>query len=168
MRTLKTNIVVKSFKLLISIVLSTLFFTISSYSQNIEGIAENKSILNIENGSIFNYSEITNLKNNNLLLEKISVANLENSKLNEVPEYIFNCTNLESLILKNNNISKLPIEIRKLYNLRVLDLSNTDIQVIPEEISQLKLLKELHLTYEIWQYRIDELRKITNAKIVLE
>jgi Leucine-rich repeat (LRR) protein len=151
----------KKFHFIVTIfILTVILFAGKSYSQD-----NNKVPSNLK--TLF-YSDFNKMKIDNSFLKSVSKIDLESSNLNVIPDNVFDCTNLETLILKNNNITTLPIDIRKLYALKVLNLTNTNIQYIPEEISQLKLLKELYLTYEIWQYRLDELHKITRAKIILE
>lgn len=100
----------------------------------------------------------------NIILE----IDLSSSDLNSVPEIVFQMTSLETLDLRNNPISKLPREIRNLQNLRVLNLAGTTIEELPDELSQLRHLKEIHLKCEQWQLRLDEVKRITKARIVLE
>jgi len=139
-------------------------------AQDNKSIAGTDETSKISNSNIERFAkEINKFDVDYKLFKKVTNLDLSSRNLTEIPEYIFFCTELESLTLKdNNNISSLPVEIKNFCNLRILDLTNTNIKEIPKEISQLKLLQELHLNYMQWQYRLDELRKITKARIILE
>ena len=88
--------------------------------------------------------------------------------MNVIPAEIFNFSDLEELNVNSSEITSMPVDIRKLYNLRVLNLGNTSINELPEEISQLKHLKEIHLPFSYWAFRLNEVKKITRANIILE
>ncbi len=81
---------------------------------------------------------------------------------------LFKNKSLETLIINDETISSINPEIKSLYLLKVLDLAHTQIDALPEEISQLRSLEEIHLNYELWQYKLDDVKRITRAKIVIE
>lgn len=88
--------------------------------------------------------------------------------LSELPAYIIENEQLEDLCIISEGLSAIGPGIRKLYNLKKLDLSHTYVQSLPEEIRWLKQLKEIRLPHSVWAFRLDELRKFTNAEIILE
>ena len=63
-------------------------------------------------------------------LLKITKLDLSGQKLEEIPEYVYQCRNLRKLILHENNIGKIPSKIKALKRLRLLDLSNNKLSVI--------------------------------------
>ncbi len=96
----------------------------------------------------------------------VLTVNMVNSA--EIPADLFKLNSLEELTITGNEVTVIPVDIKKLILLRVLDLSGTRVDVLPVELSQLRHLQEIHLNYEVWQYRLDEVKKVTRAKIVLE
>ena len=69
--------------------------------------------------------------------------NLSFEDLTEIPEEVYELTNLETLYLKNNNISKIE-GLEKLTNLKLLSLDDNKISKI-EGLEQLTNLKWLYL-----------------------
>lgn len=105
-------------------------------------------------------------KNNNVIINyNEAVINVYEE---ESISKIFSNSEIESLIICDNNVYTLNPDIKKMFNLRVLDLSKTNLDNLPQELSQLRQLQEIHLYYEIWQYKLDEVKRITRAKIVIE
>lgn len=102
------------------------------------------------------------IKNNIISLD------IELNSSGMLPPEIFSRTSLEELKINGNSDYMLPSDVKNLYSLRVLDLGNAQINELPEELAQLRLLMEIHLNYELWQYRLDEVQRITRAKIILE
>ncbi len=102
------------------------------------------------------------IKNNIISLD------IELNSSGMLPTEIFSCTSLEELKINGNSNYMLPSDVKNLYSLRVLDLGNAQINELPGELAQLRLLREIHLNYELWQYRLDEVQRITRAKIILE
>lgn len=92
---------------------------------------------------------------------------LSNEDLTGIPVSIYDMRSLECLNLDNDRIIWIPADIRNLKNLRILTIGKNVFE-LPDELRQLLLLVELHLPYEQWQYRLDEVRKITKAKIILD
>lgn len=149
MRTTKTGI--KTIFRIFSVSAICIFFCNSSYSQ-IEFAEE----INKTNSFGTGYENT------------VTEIDLSNSNLASVPATIFEMTFLETLDLHDNPLQKLSLDIRKLQSLRVLNLAGTCIEELPEEISQLRHLQEIHLNYEQWQYRQDEVKRITRARIFLD
>ena len=83
-------------------------------------------------------------------------------------DFIFMNKTIETLIIKDENVNSVSPDVKNLYLLKVLDLAGTKIDVLPEEISQLRCLEEIHLNSEMWQYRLDDVKRLTRAKIVIE
>ncbi|MCD4664073.1 MAG: hypothetical protein K8R68_02305, partial [Bacteroidales bacterium] len=105
-------------------------------------------------------AEITNSKN----IDKVTVLDLSEKNLKEVPKSIFKLKNLKILLLDNNEITEIPKEINSLKNLEDLYLNSCNIQKIPDEIFELKKLKILDLS---WNYDLilpDKLGNLTNLK----
>lgn len=72
---------------------------------------------------------------------------LSGKGLEQVPNYVFQKTEIEMLNLSNNNLrGALQGEVRFLSNLKVLDLSNNDFTGVPAEIGQLSKLEVLNLS----------------------
>ncbi len=96
------------------------------------------------------------------------ILNLKIGVKGEVPAELFNLSKLEELTLSGDTEFQIPYDVRKLTSLKILDLSSTYIEELPSELSQLRSMQEIHLNYERWQYRLDEVKMITRAKIILE
>ncbi len=101
-------------------------------------------------------------------LSSVTELELSSKDIKILPPEIFEMTNLQILDLSYNELSELPKEIKHLQNLRILKLNGNDIYELPEEITRLKFLKEIYLDYNTWYCRLNEVRKITNAKIYLK
>lgn len=84
-----------------------------------------------------------------------------------LPAELFSMSSLKQLDLSNNKLTGLPSSIKNLKKLQILKLNGNKIYELPSEISRLKFLKEIYLSREIWQYRLDEVRKLTSARITL-
>lgn len=100
-------------------------------------------------------------------LGSVTELDLGYRDINTFPSEIFEMKNLQSLDLSNNYLTAVPKEIKNLQDLKVLKLNGNNIYELPSEISRLKFLKEIYLDYFIWQYRIDELKALTDARIIL-
>lgn len=137
---------------ILAVAACSLIFSISAFAQQTELAETTKNI---------NSFGSTDTK-------AVTEIDLSNSNLASVPATIFELTSLETLDLRNNPLQFLPRDIRKLQSLRVLNLSGTNIEELPEEISQLRHLQEIHLNYEQWQYRLDDVKRITRARIFLD
>lgn len=91
--------------------------------------------------------EIGRLKNlKKLDLHSFSWKEGKESKIRELPEEVWNLTNLENLNLSETQIQELPKELGKLINLKELNLNGTQIQELPKELGNLSNLEELDLS----------------------
>jgi GTPase SAR1 family protein len=70
---------------------------------------------------------------------------LDNEKLDELPESIGQLTQLQSLNLSNNQLKTLPESIGQLTQLQSLNLSNNQLKTLPESIGQLTQLQSINL-----------------------
>ena len=84
-----------------------------------------------------------------------------------IPAEVFSMKNLKELDLSCNCISEIPSSIKNLSSLTKLNLSGNKIYELPAEISRLKFLKEIYLDRDIWRYRLEEVKKLTHARIIL-
>ena len=87
--------------------------------------------------------------------------------IKEIPKEVFIMTELKQLDLSNNKLSVLPSEIKNLKTLTVLKLNGNEIYELPAAIQKLKFLKEIYLDRNIWQYRTQEVKNLTSARIIL-
>lgn len=71
---------------------------------------------------------------------------LANSRLESVPEGVFDLTNLRSLDLSGNSITALPASLVELNSLKSIDLSKNPIDSIPSWLGNLESLEEIDLT----------------------
>lgn len=79
--------------------------------------------------------------------EKISVLDLSNRDIDELPSEIGTLKDLKLLNLSYNNIQTLPAEINQLSKLESLLLSRNEIEQLPAEIGGLDRLKLLDLSH---------------------
>jgi len=79
-------------------------------------------------------------------LKQITKLDLSNKKLKQIPEEIFQCTNLTKLILCNNSIAEVPQGIKLLKKLKVLDLSNNRIKYLQADLFKLSRLETLNVS----------------------
>lgn len=102
----------------------------------------------------------------NIIESKYSqTLDLSGQGLVNVPEYVFDRTDLETLNISHNNLTgALQGEIRHLQNLKVLDMSNNTFTGIPAEIGQLKNLEILNLSNNLLTGLPYELRNLSNLK----
>lgn len=118
------------------------------------------------------FSQVNSAKSSGLFfdtqnLSSIAELNLSLKDINTLPAEVFEMKNLHILDISNNYLSAVPVEIKNLKELKVLMLYGNNIYELPLEISRLKFLKEIYLDYSIWCYRLEELRTLTNARIIL-
>lgn len=100
-------------------------------------------------------------------LGTVTELDLDYKDINTFPSEIFEIKNLQSLDLSNNYLTEVPKEIKNLQELKVLKLNGNNIYELPFEISRLKFLREIYLDYSIWFFRLNELKALTNARIIL-
>lgn len=78
-------------------------------------------------------------------LKQVTKLNLSNCNLTEIPENVFQYTNLTKLVLSNNKIQIIPNNILKLRKLKTIDLSHNKIKTLQSSIFKLPHLKTLNL-----------------------
>lgn len=144
-----------------------LIIGVLTFKINAQNISKDDLAVNItytdstpQSGSIddFDSRSINNAESLSITGNKIAI----------LPNGLFQMSNLEELSIISNTLTEVNPDIRNLYNLRILDLSQTSVKILPDEIHYLKLLKEIRLPYAIWVFRTEEIKKLTNAKIILE
>ncbi len=77
--------------------------------------------------------------------KKLTVLDLKNTGIYQLPSEIGDLTSLTTLDLSNNHLRSLPVEIGQLTNLIKLNLVNNNLTYLPVEIIQLRQLNELYL-----------------------
>ncbi|BBM86432.1 leucine-rich repeat domain-containing protein [Candidatus Uabimicrobium amorphum] len=70
---------------------------------------------------------------------------LGNCQLNEFPEHLLKCKNIETLILDENFLESCPTQIKNLHNLQIFSCNFNQLEEIPKEIGELPNLTVLHL-----------------------
>lgn len=100
-------------------------------------------------------------------LKSITELKLSGKEIKTLPGEIFEMENLKVLDISNNELDELPSEIKNLKNLKILIMNGNNLYELPEELSRLKFLKEIYLDYSIWCFRVNEIKKVTKAKIFL-
>ncbi|MEO0312629.1 MAG: hypothetical protein RIQ89_2286 [Bacteroidota bacterium] len=98
--------------------------------------------------------------------ENVFRINLSKTKLDKIPDEIFQFTKLRSLILSKNNISILEESIVKLSALEELDLSNNELQELPLGICQLQNLKVLKLNRNLLAKLPDCIGNMENLEVL--
>lgn len=78
-------------------------------------------------------------------INTITVLNLNNRGLTEIPETIANCRSLISLELNDNLLTALPVEISHLTQLIQINANNNNIKMLPLEIISMPSLKRLNV-----------------------
>ncbi|GJM87727.1 hypothetical protein PR202_ga03712 [Eleusine coracana subsp. coracana] len=73
----------------------------------------------------------------------LTVLELQDSELTEVPASIGTLFNLRYLGLRRTKVKALPDSVEKLYNLNTLDIKQTKIQRLPQGIAKVKKLQHL-------------------------
>eukprot|EP01132_Coremiostelium_polycephalum_P001332 gene1332-1678_t len=82
--------------------------------------------------------------------KKITVLQIDNNLLGEIPEILQQLTNLDTLSMSRNHILDIPDWIpTHLIRLRRLDLSHNSISMVPESFHQLNLLDTLNLSHNL-------------------
>ena len=76
-------------------------------------------------------------------IKQVKKLNLSGKNLTEIPDYVFEYTNLTKLVLSRNSICKIPKEISKLKKLEVLDLTYNNLTEIPAPVFKLPRLRVL-------------------------
>ncbi|XP_062197520.1 disease resistance protein RPM1-like [Phragmites australis] len=73
----------------------------------------------------------------------LSVLELQDSEITEVPAFIGNLFNLRYIGLRRTKVKSLPESIEKLFNLHTLDIKQTQIEKLPRGIVKVKKLRHL-------------------------
>ncbi|KAL6868336.1 hypothetical protein ACP4OV_015181 [Aristida adscensionis] len=73
----------------------------------------------------------------------LTVLELQDSGINEVPALIGNLFNLRYIGLRRTKVKSLPESIKKLFNLHTLDIKQTQIEKLPQGITKVKNLRHL-------------------------
>jgi len=95
-------------------------------------------------------------------LEQLEVLKLSGNQLTSIPESITKLSNLTRLYLSSNQLTNIPEFITKLSNLTVLSLSNNPLKNIPESISKLSNLTELYLSHNQLKSIPESISKLSN------
>ncbi|MBT8195211.1 MAG: leucine-rich repeat domain-containing protein [Bacteroidia bacterium] len=106
------------------------------------------------------YTSVASIKQNP---ENVIILDLRKSKLKEIPQEVFACTNLEELYLNKNRLKFIPAEIGQLKNLKKVDFSNNKLKTLPEEIGDLSQLTHLLMNRNLIEelpYSIGKLKKL--------
>nr|CAB3491365.1 unnamed protein product [Digitaria exilis] len=73
----------------------------------------------------------------------LTVLELQDSEITEVPAFIGNLFNLRYIGLRRTRVNSLPESIEKLLNLQTLDIKQTQIEKLPRSIVKVKKLRHL-------------------------
>ena len=87
--------------------------------------------------------------------------------LEQIPNYVFQLTNLKKLFLYNNQLKDLPAEIGNLTHLTELDLDNNQLEDLPAEIGNLTNLTELYLRNNQLKDLPAEIGNLTNLTLLI-
>ena len=90
---------------------------------------------------------------------------LSGQGLTKIPDYVFNRTDLEELVVSNNRLTgAIQAEIRNLKNLKILRAGNNQMTGVPAEIGQLQNLEVLDLSNNKLTGLPNELANLKNLK----
>jgi len=99
-------------------------------------------------------------------LTQLQQLNLSNNQLTTLPESLGQLTQLETLILSSNQLKELPKSIGKLTQLRSLDLFNNKLTLLPDELGQLTLLNDLWLSGNRLMELPESIGRLTQLEIL--
>lgn len=101
----------------------------------------------------------------NKIVSNSRVLDLSGQGLSQIPEYVFNQTNLEELNVSNNNLTgAIQSQIGQLKNLKILNASNNKMTGVPAEVGQLSKLEVLDLSSNQLTGLPNELGNLQNLK----
>lgn len=101
------------------------------------GYLKNLSVLNVSNNLIEEIPDTV------AFLSKLKALNVSQNKLVQLPPSIGNLPKLVIIIANNNNLKSLPRQFKNLINLVSLDVSNNPLKSLPAEVATLKSLRKL-------------------------
>lgn len=79
-------------------------------------------------------------------LTHLQYIDVSQNQLEELPPFLFNCSQLAELLASNNSLNQLSVEIGQVTQLKTLDLSTNSISELPQELSNCSKLRSLLLT----------------------
>jgi Leucine-rich repeat (LRR) protein len=128
-----------------------------------------KSITKLSNLRKLNYIDV----DENIQIPKhiFKLTNLQELSLGfrieKLPKYIGNLTNLVYLDISGNNITKLPKSIQNLQKLEKIDLKYTQINYVPKSFSKLTNLRYLEVDSNDTPYWIKLLKKFNMNNVII-
>lgn len=116
-------------------------------SNNVDKIPQElfKKINKLKNFAVSN-KRITEIPDSIWELTNLQCLNIAGTWITTIPNSISNCKSLEMLYTNNCNITELPKEIWNLTELKKIDLSFNNLSVIPD-LSSLTNLEDLYISY---------------------
>ncbi|WP_172826731.1 leucine-rich repeat domain-containing protein, partial [Flammeovirga sp. SJP92] len=77
---------------------------------------------------------------------RVTALNIDNKKIDILPDNIGDVNYLDTLIISNNNISTLPVSVYNCNRLIELNIANNNIAVLEQQISNLTAIKKLNIS----------------------
>ncbi len=93
------------------------------------------------------------------------IMDLRNQELTEIPDFIWNFTQLEELYLDFNKISIITEKIISLSNLKILSISSNRITILPKNIGDMINLQKLNLNNNFLITLPSSIGKLVNCDI---
>lgn len=107
-------------------------------------------------------SECNNLKK----LEFVWYLDEKSQPIKEVPAFVYELANLESLTFEGFKFSEMDSDITNLKKLRYLELYSCDLKEFPEDIIELENLEQLNLACNKFTAIPSEITKLTKLRIL--
>jgi Leucine-rich repeat (LRR) protein len=76
---------------------------------------------------IVNKTNLNNLPSSLEKLQDLEILQIDNNKLEFIPEIVFELTSLKNLAIHKNNLREIPIEVERLKKLEWLSFANNNI-----------------------------------------
>ena len=118
----------------------------------------------------YRHSRIHPDENKKIVLPK-ELGKLRNLKtltlgfeISEIPQWVWNLSNLQNLSIKNDNITEIPPGLGKLRNLHRLEIEGEKIDTLPSETGELSSLKILKIECPKLKVLPDSFAKLVNLK----